>query len=81
MKIRAAFVICVIFAVVMVVGAKGAALPKTAELVGADTVLLVDISDFNQFRTKLEKTRFINYTMTRRCRRLRKTLPRRFVKK
>ena len=40
----------------MVVGAKGAALPKTAEFVGVDTVLLVDISDFNQFRTKLEKT-------------------------
>ena len=56
MKVRAAFVICVVFAAVMVVGAKGAALPKTAELVGADTVLLVDISDFNQFRTKLEKT-------------------------
>ncbi len=40
----------------MVDNAKGAGLPKTAELVGADTVLLVDISDFNQFRTKLEKT-------------------------
>jgi hypothetical protein len=48
-------VICVVFAAVMVVGAKGAALPKTAELVGADTVLLVDINDFNQFRTKFEK--------------------------
>ncbi|MGD1042599.1 MAG: hypothetical protein ABR913_05985, partial [Sedimentisphaerales bacterium] len=56
MKIRAAFVICVIFAAAMVVGAKGATLPKTAELVGVDTVLLVDISDFNQFRNKLEKT-------------------------
>jgi len=55
MKIRAAFVICVVFAAVMVVSAKGAGLPKTAELVGADTVLLVDISDFNQFRTKFEK--------------------------
>jgi hypothetical protein len=55
MKVRAAFVICVVFAAVMVVGAKGAALPKTAELVGADTVLLVDVSDFNQFRTKFEK--------------------------
>ena len=55
MKIRAAFVICVVFAAVMVVSAKGATLPKTAELVGADTVLLVDISDFNQFRTKFEK--------------------------
>lgn len=40
----------------MVDNSKGAGLPKTAELVGADTVLLVDISDFNQFRTKLEKT-------------------------
>jgi hypothetical protein len=56
MKIRAAFVICVVYAAVMVVGAKGATLPKTAELVGVDTVLLVDISDFNQFRNKLEKT-------------------------
>jgi hypothetical protein len=56
MKIRAAFVICVVFAAVMVVSVKGATLPKTAELVGVDTTLLVDISDFNQFRTKLEKT-------------------------
>lgn len=56
MKIRAAFSICVICAAVMVDNAKGAGLPKTAELVGADTVLLVDIGDFNQFRTKLEKT-------------------------
>jgi hypothetical protein len=55
MGIRAAFAICVIYAAVVVVGAKGAALPKTAELVGADTVLLVDISDFNQFRAKFEK--------------------------
>ncbi|MGA2323660.1 MAG: hypothetical protein ABSG22_07425 [Sedimentisphaerales bacterium] len=55
MKIRAAFVICVVFAAVMVVGVKGATLPKTAELVGVDTVLLVDISDFNQFMTKFEK--------------------------
>jgi len=55
MKVRAAFVICIVFAAVMVVGAKGAALPKTAELVGADTALLMDISDFNQFRTKFEK--------------------------
>jgi len=55
MKIRAALVICVVFAAVMVVGAKGAVLPKTAQLVGTDTVLLVDISDFNQFRTKFEK--------------------------
>jgi len=44
-----------IYAAVVGVGAKGAALPKTAELVGADTVLLVDISDFNQFRTKFER--------------------------
>ena len=56
MKIRAAFAICVVFAAAMVVSVKGATLPKTAELVGVDTVLLVDISDFNQFRTKLEKT-------------------------
>jgi hypothetical protein len=56
MKIKAALLICVIYAAVMVVGAKGAGLPKTAELVGADTVLLVDISDFNQFMTRLEKT-------------------------
>ena len=56
MGIRAAFAICVIYAAMMVVGAKGATLPKTAELVGVDTVLLVDISDFNQFRNKLEKT-------------------------
>ncbi len=55
MKIRAAFWICVICAAVTVVSAKGAGLPKTAELVGVDTVLLVDISDFNQFRTKFEK--------------------------
>jgi hypothetical protein len=55
MKIRAAFSICVICAAVMVVSAKGAGLPRTTELVGVDTVLLVDISDFNQFRTKFEK--------------------------
>jgi len=56
MKIRAAFSICVICAAVTAGNAKEAGLPKTAELVGTDTVLLVDISDFNQFRTKLEKT-------------------------
>ena len=56
MKIRAVVSICIICAAVTVGNAMGAALPKTAELVGTDTVLLVDISDFNQFRSKLEKT-------------------------
>jgi hypothetical protein len=55
MRVRAAFVICVVFAAVMIGGVKGASLPKTAELVGTDTVLLVDISDINQFRAKFEK--------------------------
>ena len=55
MGIRAALAICVIYAAVMVVGVKGAVLPKTAELVPADTILLVDISDFNQLMAKFEK--------------------------
>ncbi|MGA2069993.1 MAG: hypothetical protein ABSG97_01480 [Sedimentisphaerales bacterium] len=56
MKIRAAFLICVICAAVTAGNAKETALPKTAGLVGTDTVLLVDIGDFNQFRAKFEKT-------------------------
>lgn len=56
MNIRAAFSICIIFAAVIIGETEGAGLSKTAELVGADTVLLVDIGDFNQFRSKLEKT-------------------------
>jgi hypothetical protein len=58
MRIRTAFSICVIYAAVLGAAAKGAGLPKTAELIGADTVLLVDIGDFNQLKTKFEKTSF-----------------------
>jgi hypothetical protein len=40
---------------VMAVVVDAAVLPKTAELVPAETIVLVDISDFNQLRAKFEK--------------------------
>jgi hypothetical protein len=58
MRIKTAFLVLVICSTLMGIAAKGAVLPKTAELVGADTVLLVDIGDFNQLKTKFEKTGF-----------------------
>jgi hypothetical protein len=41
---------------VMAVVAGAAVLPKTAELVPAETIVLVDISDVNQLREKFEKS-------------------------
>ena len=40
------------------VESQAASLPKAAELVPAETVVLVDISDFNQLRTRFEKSTF-----------------------
>ena len=56
MKIRAVLTACGICALVAATCAKGAVLPKTAELVPADTIVLLDIGDFNQAKAKLEKT-------------------------
>jgi hypothetical protein len=68
MRTRVIFVISVICAAVEFAGAQAArldspdasrarraVLPKTAELVPAETVVLVDIGDFNQLRAQFEK--------------------------
>jgi hypothetical protein len=55
MRLRIIPVLCIICAAIIVSGAR-AELPKTAQLVPADTFLLVDIGDFNGLMKKLEKT-------------------------
>lgn len=56
MRIKAILAIYVVSTVVMFAGAKGAGLPKTAEIVPAETLFLVNIRDFNQLRAKFEKS-------------------------
>ncbi|MGD0078195.1 MAG: hypothetical protein ABSB91_06175, partial [Sedimentisphaerales bacterium] len=55
MRLRIIPAICIICAAIIVSAAR-ADLPKTAQLVPADTFLLVDIGDFNGLMKKLEKT-------------------------
>ncbi len=56
MRIKAILAIYVVSTVVMFAGAKGADLPKTAEIVPVVTLFLVNIRDFNQLRAKFEKS-------------------------
>jgi hypothetical protein len=55
MRTRVIFAISFICAAVEFAGAQAAVLPKTAELVPAETIVLVDIGDFNQLRAQFEK--------------------------
>ena len=56
MRTRVVLAISVVYAAAGFTSAQAAVLPKTAELVPAETVVLVDISDFNQFKAKFEKS-------------------------
>lgn len=56
MRIRVIIGICIVYTMVFVVSAWATVLPKTAELVPAETIVLVDISDVNQLRAKFEKS-------------------------
>lgn len=56
MRIRVIIGICIACSTAMFADAEAAVLPKTAELVPTETIVLVDISDFNQLRTKFDKT-------------------------
>jgi hypothetical protein len=56
MKIKKILAIMVLQTVIMFAAAQAAVLPKTAQLVGADTIVLIDISDFNQLRARFEKS-------------------------
>ncbi len=56
MKIKTAFLSGLFCTALFAVSSFGAGLPRTAELAPADTLVLIDISDFNQLRTKFEKT-------------------------
>jgi hypothetical protein len=53
---RVVFSICVFFAMVSFAVAEAVVLPKTSQLVPAETIVLVDIGDFNQLRAKFEKS-------------------------
>ena len=55
MKSGMILAISVVCAAVSFTGAEGAVLPKTSQLVPPETIVLVDIGDFNQLRTKFEK--------------------------
>jgi hypothetical protein len=56
MRITAIIAICVVFTGLIAAGAEAADLPKTAQIVPARTILLVDTADFNQLRAKFEKS-------------------------
>ncbi len=58
MKPNLIIAVCIVCMAVTAVAAGAAVLPKTAELVPADTVVLLDISDFSKLRGKFEKTPF-----------------------
>jgi len=53
---RVVFTICIFVAMVSFAGAEAVVLPKTSQLVPAETIVLVDIGDFNQLRAKFEKS-------------------------
>jgi hypothetical protein len=57
MRLRTIFAICVVCSVmIMISGAEAVILPKSAEIVPADTFVLVNISDVNQLKAKFEKS-------------------------
>ncbi|MFH1370411.1 MAG: hypothetical protein ABII09_03890 [Planctomycetota bacterium] len=56
MRIRVVIAICIVYSAAAFAAAEAAVLPKTAELVPAETVVLVDISDVNQLVGKFEKS-------------------------
>jgi hypothetical protein len=54
MRLRV-FVAGIVYIAIAFAGAQAAVLPKAAELVPAETIVLVDISDFNHLRAQFEK--------------------------
>jgi hypothetical protein len=56
MGIRVIFAIGIVYIATAFVVAQAVVLPKTAELVPSETIVLVDISDFNHLRAQFEKS-------------------------
>jgi len=56
MGIRVIFAIGIVYIATAFVVAQAVVLPKTAELAPSETIVLVDISDFNHLRARFEKS-------------------------